>query len=174
MAANWTTFVSGAVLTAAQLNGVVDNFADIAIFNETQASNTAGGGSTGSAYTKRTLNTTVLNNISGCSIASSVITLATAGTYYMRATTPTYQSGYTKTLIYNTTDSTNTAIGQNADASNTVGCSSTAEGFITITASKNFEVKTWTQISKATNGFGAAVVSGISEIYSQLYIARIA
>ena len=43
MAANWTAFVSGAVLTAAQLNGVVDNFADIAIFNETQANGTEGG-----------------------------------------------------------------------------------------------------------------------------------
>jgi hypothetical protein len=40
MAANWTAFVAGNVLTAAQLNGVVDNFADIAIFNETQSSGT--------------------------------------------------------------------------------------------------------------------------------------
>jgi hypothetical protein len=42
MAANWTAFVAGDVLTAAQLNGVVDNFQDIAIFNETQASGTLG------------------------------------------------------------------------------------------------------------------------------------
>jgi hypothetical protein len=43
MAANWTTFVDGDVLEASQLNGVVDNFADMAIFNETQASGTFGG-----------------------------------------------------------------------------------------------------------------------------------
>lgn len=174
MAANWTAFVAGAVLTADQLNGVVDNFADVAIFNETQTSGTAGGASTASAFTKRTLNTTVVNNIGGCSLATSVVTLATAGTYYMRASTPTYQSGFTKTRIRNTTASSDTAVGQNADASNLVGCSSIAEGIITITTSTNFEVQTWVQVTKATNGFGAAVSSGSSEIYSQLFIARIA
>lgn len=174
MPANWTTFVAGQVLTAAQLNGVVDNFADIAIFNETQSSGTAGGGSTGSAFTKRTLNTTVVNNISGCSIATSVVTLATAGTYVMWASTPSYQSGFTKTRIRNTTASTDAVVGQNADASNVVGCNSIAFGIVTITASTNFEVQTWVQVTKATNGFGAAVSSGSSEIYSQLYIARVA
>ncbi len=174
MAANWTDFVSGAVLQAAQLNGVVDNFADIAIFNETQSSGTAGGASTASAFTKRTLNTTVVNNIAGCSLATSVVTLATAGTYLMWASTPTYQSGFTKTRIRNTTASTDAIVGQNADASNTVGCSSIAYGIVTISASTNFEVQTWVQVTKATNGFGAAVVSGSSEIYSQLFIARIA
>lgn len=174
MTAKWTDFVSGAVLTAAQLNDVLDNFQDLAIFNETQSSGTAGGGSTGAAFTKRTLNTTIVNNIAGCSIATSVVTLATAGTYYMRASTPSYQSGFTKTRIRNTTASTDTAVGQNADGSNVVGCSSVAEGIITISASTNFEVQTWVQVTKATNGFGAAVSSGSSEIYSQLFIARIA
>jgi hypothetical protein len=63
MAANWTPFVSGAVLTASQLNGVVDNFADMAIFREEQASGTNGGTFTSGSYIKRTLNTTVVNNI---------------------------------------------------------------------------------------------------------------
>ncbi len=43
MTAKWTDFVSGAVLTAAQLNDVLDNFQDMAIFSETQASGTDGG-----------------------------------------------------------------------------------------------------------------------------------
>ena len=80
MAANWTAFVAGNVLEASQLNGVVDNFADIAIFNETQASGTQGGTNVAATWTKRTLNTTVVNNIGSCTLTSSVISLP-AGTY---------------------------------------------------------------------------------------------
>ena len=174
MAANWTAFVAGAVLTADQLNGVVDNFADIAIFNETQASGTQGGASTGAAYAKRTLNTTVVNNIAGCSIASSVVTLATAGTYYMRATAPGYECGFVKVKIRNTTASTDTAVGNNVAATTNNGVFSTAEGIITITASTTFEVQMYPQSSIATYGLGRAATSGSSEIYSQLFIARIA
>ena len=76
-----TTYVSGTVLTAASLN---DNFnyavtvpaaPDTAIFNETQASGTNGGSSATGSFIKRTLNTTTVNTITGCSIAASVITL---------------------------------------------------------------------------------------------------
>jgi hypothetical protein len=110
MAANWTPFVSGAVLTASQLNGVVDNFADMAIFNETQASGTNGGTFTSGSYIKRTLNTTVVNNIAGCSLSSSVITLP-AGTFYVNAISPRNNVNKQKTKLRNTTDSTDELIG---------------------------------------------------------------
>ena len=110
MAANWTAFVAGAVLEASQLNGVVDNFADIAIFNETQASGTQGGTFTSGSYLKRTLNTTVVNNITGCSIASSVITLP-AGSYYVQAWQPLYRTDQAKIKFRNTSDGTDAIIG---------------------------------------------------------------
>jgi len=65
--------------------GIAQN---IAIFNETQANGTQGGASVATTFTKRTLNTTVSNNI-GASIASSVITL-TAGTYRVFCMSPFY------------------------------------------------------------------------------------
>lgn len=175
MPSNWTTFVAGNVLTAAQLNGVVDNFADIAIFNETQTGATNGGTSTAGSFAKRTLNTTVVNNISGCSIASSVVTLATAGTYYFRGYTPAYACGVVQARLQNTTAGTTTANGQQwySGGSDQVQVSSFVETVATITGSTNFELQMRVQAGLATFGLGNS--SGFTEsIYSVLYIARIA
>jgi len=174
MASNFTDFVSGAVLQASQLNGVLDNFQDIAIFNETQASGTNGGASVAGAFAKRTLNTTVVNNIGGCSIASSVVTLATAGTYYMRASTPGNECGFLKVRIRNTTAASDTVVGINTSTVTNGGAFSTGEGVITIAASTNFEVQMYPQSSTASHGLGRAQSTGSSEIYSQLFIRRIA
>jgi hypothetical protein len=175
MAANWTDFVSGAVLTAAQLNGVLDNFKDIAIFNETQSGGTQGGTATAGAFDKRTLNTTVLNNIGGCSIASSVVTLATAGTYYLSGKTPGYNTNQTQARLRNTTAGTTIINGAQFFASNSAQGNgfSIVEGYITITASTNIELQMRVATTNATQGLGVA--SGFDEsLYSSLLIQRIA
>jgi hypothetical protein len=175
MAANWTPFVSGDVLTAAQLNGVVDNFQDIAIFNETQSGATAGGTSTTGSFLKRTLNTTIVNNIGGCSIASSVVTLATAGTYYLRGSTPAYQSNENQSRLRNTTASTTIANGQQIFGSSAVAVvtSSAVEGILTITGSTTIELQQRVASAIATEGLGVSSNYDAS-IYSTLFIARIA
>lgn len=53
---------------------------EYAIFADQKADGTVGGTATTAAWTKRTLNTTIANTITGCSLASSVVTLTT-GTY---------------------------------------------------------------------------------------------
>jgi hypothetical protein len=175
MAANWTAFTSGNVLTAAQLNGVVDNFADIAIFNETQSGSTQGGTSTAGSFAKRTLNTTVANNIGGCSIASSVVTLATAGTYYLRGSTPAYKSDQLQSRLRNTTASTTIATGQTcfAQATTNAMVQSIVEAYITITASTNIELQMRVAAGFANEGLGTSSTFD-ENIYSTLYIARIA
>jgi hypothetical protein len=176
MAANWTDFVSGNVLTAAQLNGVVDNFADIAIFNETQASGTAGGtpGATGSFH-KRTLNTTVVNNITGCSIASSVITLP-AGTYQVNATSPHYISQIVQIRLRNTTDSTDTVYGSNGFVATTDSVQANVPmiGYFTIAASKNFELQYRIGNVQSSNGLGIANSFSTSEVYAVIQIKKVA
>ena len=173
MAANWTAFSSGAVLTAAQLNGVVDNFADIAIFNEQQTSGTDGGASTSGSFIKRTLNTTVVNNITGCSIASSVITLP-AGTYSVLAFAPFVSGSSIRIKLRNTTDSTDTLFSQNLyGAVANAGSSSLMSGVFTIAASKNFEVQYRVSNGIASFGLGAASNFG-TEIYTSIQITRIA
>ena len=171
MAANWTDFVSGAVLTAAQLNGVLDNFQDIAIFNEQQASGTNGGTATSGSYAKRTLNTTVVNNITSCSIASSVITLP-AGTYAVIATAPSYVTSRNKLRLQNTTDSTTIALGSNSFADGNQQ-SAFLQTVFTIAGTKTIELQQRFQTTSSTNGLGVACSFGDNEVYAQIQIARI-
>jgi hypothetical protein len=176
MAAYWTTFTAGQVLTAAQMNGVVDNFSDIAIFNETQASGTNGGASIAATWTKRVLNTTNINNIAGASIASSVITLP-AGTYLVNASSPFYSVNAAKIRLQNTTDATTTITGTSEFfKSTTEGAGkSNLTGLFTITANKNFELQYYAQTVKATDGLGIPTsAASISEVYSVIEITRVA
>lgn len=173
MAANWTPFVAGNILTASQLNGVVDNFSDIAIFNETQASGTEGGTFTAGSFVKRTLNTTLVNNITGCSIASSVITL-TAGTYYFSGRAPAFNVLGHQARIQNTTAATTVQLGTTMYVSNNNTGIALVEGVITISASTNFELQHRCSSTVSTNGLGAAQSFGVGEIYSQLLVRQIA
>jgi hypothetical protein len=173
MTAKWTAFVAGNVLEAVQLNDVVDNFQDVAIFNETQASNTQGGSSVQTTYTKRTLNTTVINNI-GATLTSSVIALL-AGTYQVRAVSPFFNSGAVAIRLRNTTDSTTAVAGVNNYGLTPASVNCLLEGVFTITATKNFEVQYYqASPAVASNGLGVAIASaGVSEIYTQITIQRI-
>jgi hypothetical protein len=170
------TFVAGDVLLAQQLN---DSFAavgiQIAVFNETQAAGTNGGTSTTGSFIKRTLNTTVKNDITGCSIATSVITLP-AGTYYVIARSPTNQSGYNQAKIRNTTDSTDLALSGSgyAPPSTSANIDSTIQGFFVLAAQKTIELQQRVATGVATNGLGIAANLGVDEIYSSITIVKVA
>ena len=175
MAANWTAFVAGNVLTAAQLNGVVDNFADIAVFNETQANNTDGGTYTSGSYVKRVLNTTIVNNIAGCSIATSVVTLP-AGTFYIKGTAPCFGVDNANARLQNTTAATTIRYGQNArsGSGDSTMNSAIVETVVTFTGNTNIELQFRGNTTKANIGLGVPSNFGNDEIYSTLFIARIA
>ena len=175
MAAKWTAFVSGDVLTAAQLNDTVDNFADVAIFNETQANTTSGGTFTSGSYIKRVLNTTVVNNITGCSIASSVITLP-AGTFQVLATAPAHAVEKHKIRLQDTTAATTIAIGSNAQTANAVSVMtfSQLQATFVLSVSSTIELQHRCSLTKSSDGYGVNMSFGDSEIYSQITIARIA
>jgi len=145
-----------------------------AIFNETQASGTNGGTFTAGSYVKRTLNTTVKNDIVGCSLASSVITLL-AGTYQVFATANAFVVNRHKLKLRNTTDSTDTQIGTSVE---TQGASATVativQGLFTITASKNFEVQHRCETTRATDGLGRSTSFGDDEVYCTITITKVA
>ena len=146
------------------------------IFNETQASGTNSGSSVANAWTKRTLNTTNKNDITGCSIASSVITLP-AGSYYVTASAPFHQSNALRLRLQNTSDATTAILGQNADAGSGIGLTVNAfmTGYFTITASKNFELQYYVTGAVATNGLGQRMnVAAISEVYGEISIQKVA
>lgn len=175
MAAYWTTFVAGNVLTAAQLNGVVDNFQDIAIFNETQASGTNGGTPTANAWTKRTLNTTQVNNIASCTLSSSVVSLP-AGTYLFSAKCPSFYQG-ARARIQNTTAGTTLVLGLNQLVGYTTNATAPNDvvGVATLSATSNIELQYYTTLAEPNKGLGLAQgYTSVSEVYSNLMIVRIA
>ena len=176
MTAKWTDFVASSVLTAAQLNDVLDNFQDVAIFCESQASGTAGGATSTGSFIKRTLNTTIVNNITSCTLTSSVVSLP-AGTYLMYATAPFYQCNETKIRLQNTTAATTIALGQNVYPDGATACSVTSNVFAatTLSVTSNIELQYRATTARATAGLGNAVnFASVNEIYSQLVIIRIA
>ena len=153
--------------------GVTDQ---VAIFNETQANATAGGASVATTWSKRVLNTTIVNDI-GATLTSSVIALV-AGSYQVEAFSPFLLSNSVKIKLRNTTDSTDTIIGQNNyfDANNSVAGAALLQGYFVITATKNFELQYWVSLALATNGLGTATTggTGVSEIYSSIKITKVA
>jgi hypothetical protein len=173
-----TTYTAGEVLTAASLNA---NFSfaaggGFAIFNETQAINTNGGSSVANTFTKRVLNTTNVNTITGCSIASSVITLP-AGSYYVTGSAPFHQTVGTRIRLQNTTDSTTAILGQNCilASGENVDYGATLLGYFTIAASKNFELQYYVTAAVASTGLGRANNMGsMSEVYGEISIQKVA
>lgn len=171
-----TTYTAGEVLTAVSLN---NNFSAVtptfATFNETQANGTDGGSAVATTWTTRVLNTTVINGITGASLATNQVTLP-AGTYVATVFSPLRNTNLTKIRLYNVTDASITAIGQNVniDSSASVGAVATLQAQFTIAASKAFAVQYYCQSSAATFGLGRAVSAGTSEIYTTIQIQKIA
>jgi len=146
-----------------------------AIFNETQASGTNGGGSTATTWTKRTLNTTVVNNITGASIAASVITLG-AGSYVVTASAPSYESTVFRIRLQNTTDSTTAALGTSEyNLASSAQGRAFVSGYFTITGNKNFELQHYVSVARANTGFGnPSSIASISEVYTTIQIDKVA
>lgn len=164
------TFTTGEVLTASDTNTQLRNGV-IAIFNETQAAGTSGGTNVLNTWTKRTLNTTVTNQISGCSVASSVITLG-AGTYVVRIMSPFVFTNQTKIRWRNTTDGTTTLVGIPTYSNISAGVYAYLEGYFTISASKNFEVQYYTQLVQ--NAYGLGLASNVeNEIFTNVYLQQV-
>lgn len=142
---------------------------------EEQAANTSGGTFTSGAWRTRTLNTTLVNEISGASLGSNQITLP-AGTYEIDALAPGLSVGVHKAKLRNTTDSTDTLIGlsmQN-DASTGLHCTNApVRGRFTIAAQKVFELQHQCGVTRSTNGLGLASNLGVVEVYSDVVIRKI-
>ena len=148
----------------------------VAVFNETQSSGTNGGTFTSGSYVKRTLNTTVVNQITSCTLTSSVISLP-AGTYLVYATAPAIEVNNHQTRLRNTTDSTDIQFGSTEFNGATVNIAQTRseiQTVFTLTATKNIELQHQCQNTRSTYGLGESAAFGNNEIYSQITITKIA
>jgi hypothetical protein len=169
------TFTSGQILTAAQVTTLQANSTAVAIFEEHQTSGTAGGAATSAAWTKRTLNTTIVNGITACSIASSVITL-TAGTYFVEAVSTFYRTDVNQLRLRNTTAGTNLVLGMTAFGSSggVTAVNPYLKGYFTLTGSTNIELQYYMSgASVSANDQGVAGTWG-TNVYSTLTIQQVA
>jgi hypothetical protein len=146
-----------------------------AIFNEQQASGTAGGAATSGSYVKRVLNTTLVNTITGCSIASSVITLP-AGTFNVQAWAPAFACNAHKLRLQNTTAATTIELGMNAfsDAVGSAATHSFVNCTFTLSVSSTIELQHRVGTTRAGNGFGVLCGFGDNEVYAQIQIEKVA
>jgi len=166
---NTTQYYDGAVW---QSVGFTPSYA---IFNEEQASGTNGGAFNSGSYVKRVLNTTIVNNITGCSIASSVITLP-AGTYQVFASAPAFSVDGHKCKLRNTTAGTDIAIGVAGycpPAASVSNLTVLQTSFV-LTASTNIELQHRCETTKSVNGFGVGPTFSDNNIFSQITITKVA
>lgn len=136
-------------------------------------SGTAGGATTSSTWTARTLNTSVTNEISAASLASNQITLP-AGTYFIEARAPCYNSLH-KAKLKNVTDASDTIIGSSASGPTSFGgvSDSTIQGRFTIAGTKIFEIQQYVINPGSSDALGLAVSSGAIEVYTDVLIWKV-
>lgn len=152
----------------------------IATFADQKTSGTNGGTFTGGSYQTRTLQTTITNGISGCSLSSNQVTLP-AGTYYVHAYGTTgaaaTQVGYHKLRLQNVTDATTLLIGVNAISSSAASArpatSAFLEGVFTLSASKAVELQHRCATTVSTEGFGTATSFGDDEVYASITFIKL-
>lgn len=145
-----------------------------AVFNETQASNTAGGTATSGSWFKRVLNTTVHNGITGCTLTSSVISLP-AGSYVATVIAPNYRTDESQFRLQDTTAGTTIIYGgsnnaRNASSQTMIG---TVQGYFTLSVTSNVEVQNRVLTTVATNGLGLPDNFG-GEVYASIQIEKVA
>jgi hypothetical protein len=142
--------------------------------DEKSAGTESGSVSSGSWVT-RPLNTVKTNEISGASLSSNQIILPT-GTYYINANGTSYKVNENVIKLRNITDSSDTIIGMAQFAWN--GDESTASSFLTgrftIASSKTFELQFRVTATNSTNGFGVMANVGVTEVYSDVQIWKVA
>jgi hypothetical protein len=145
-----------------------------ALFQDQKADGTAGGGSTAGSEQTRVLNTTVFNSITGCSLASNTITLATPGTYVFVFGGIGFSQDLRHRML-NNSDSIVVGYGLLSDAGATgLGHFNGGAGVATIAATKDFRLQYRVGTARATDGLGQATSwSGEPEVYSFVLVIKV-
>jgi hypothetical protein len=140
-----------------------------------KANGTAGGTFNAGDWRTRDLNTSVTNEITGASLSSNQITLP-AGAYFIDAQAPARGVGAHVAKLRNVTDGSDVIIGrvQEAGAGDSTATDSMVRGRFTIATQKVFELQHRSEGSAATSGFGDEGNLGVTEVYSDVMIWKVA
>lgn len=142
-----------------------------------KAAGTNGGTFTSGAWRTRDLNTTLVNTISGASLATNQVTLP-AGTYEVIASAPSVDTNGHQARIYNVTGAATLINGTTAFNSGAgTSAASLVFGRFTLTATSLIELQHACQTTAATTGFGVGnTLVGMKafEVYGDLFITKVA
>ncbi|MDB4312206.1 hypothetical protein N9937_02125 [bacterium] len=148
---------------------------DYAVMSLQETSGSAGGGSIATTWTKRSINTVELNDITGASLATGQITLP-AGTYRFDSYSAAGgNAGRMTTRLYNVTDAVAVAqaIGSGADTAGQDSCVNPLSGVFTIAAEKVFEYQYFAQTAGGS-GLGYGQSTGAAEVFVRITLAKVA
>ena len=133
-------------------------------------SGTVGGSTSSTTWHTRDLNTIKKNTI-GASLASNKITLQ-AGTYYIYATVPAYSCSRIRAALYDCTSGAYLLHGPTAYAAlqNDAWSMATLGGTITLTGTRELELRMYAQSANSWGMGLAASNAGVPETYSEVHI----
>lgn len=174
------TITSGATvwtkLTASNLTGTGNPFGgQLLQIQDQRASGTNGDTPTATTWTKKTLQTTLTNEITSATITSSVISLP-SGTYFADGWILNYASNHGRVRLQNTTDASTLVLGASiyAVSSTSHVLLQPLRGRFTLSGTKNVELQYYYE-SATGHGLGEPYAApGVVEVYSDLCIWKIA
>lgn len=145
----------------------------IAIYQERQASGTAGGTFTSGARRTRVLNTEVADPSNIGSLSSNQVTLV-AGRYLAQWTAPAFACARHKSWLRNVTDAADVGVGSSSLASSGGSAEGVSSGmaYFTIESPKAFEIQHQCETTKTTNGFGLETSFG-TEVFTSVIFRRL-
>ncbi len=148
----------------------------LAVREEQNAAVQSGGFTSGSFQT-RVLNTVLVISISGASLAANRITLP-VGTYNIRARAPAFSVNRHKAKLRNITSGFDTLIGTSeiatgpaTDANQTP---SWVIGQFVLGEASDLELQHRCETTVAVNGFGVESNFGVIEVYSDVWLEKVA
>jgi hypothetical protein len=146
------------------------------IYVRDEKPNGTGGGVATNGATIRTLNTVKANTISGASLSANTVTLP-AGTYEYVGSVPGMGVNAFQAELWNVTDIARIDVGTSeyATSAGSVPSRSFVRGVFTISASKSIQLR-HLQVNGASGTFGtaAANANSVVEVYSELWIKKVA
>ncbi len=144
-------------------------------FRDVKPLGTPGGTYTLGAWRTRDLNTAVVNNIPGATLASNQLTLP-AGTYFVIGQSAIGNVHNARLRLYSVTDSAAVLEGIGNGAVGTANLTNSLAhimGSFTLSAAKTLELQLQAVASLNTYGLGYPLNLGVSEVYSDITIWRL-
>lgn len=156
-------------ITPAKLAAAIDHRKRVYQVSDRKTSGTNGGGTTGTTWATRDLNTVDVAGISGVTLVSNVVTGLPAGRYRAIVEAQAYRIGGHRVRLYNVTGAAELLRGTNAHSQPSADTSETVsrlDGEFTLGATSDVRVEHWAEFTRGSDGFGRAVSDGGSEVYT--------